>query len=220
MGFKDKFNNSKKFVENKLDMKEKEDAIFEDNDKEMDKFLDKNVNNYDEVGINVSQKPESFHHFLLEDKYKDAEMKIRGFKEIYDKEKQKWVVVRRSVHCFTDEEAEYILRTIQIYLSSSITLGRISREQYGIKIMAIHDEISSVFVNIATYKYCRYVKPEVIEEMHIQNHEIFVCAMELIKSNYTRSIDGEENKRTHDKLQHQESLRYGDKDLTKKEGYT
>ena len=68
------------------------------------------------VDINPAQKPESFHHFLLENQYKDLELLIRGYKEVFNKTLNKWEIKRKESHCFTDEESEHILRLAQTNL--------------------------------------------------------------------------------------------------------
>ena len=59
---------------------------------------------YDDMGIQPAQRPESFHHFILENQYKDLERSIRGFKDVFDKDTQQWKTIRKKEHCFTDEE--------------------------------------------------------------------------------------------------------------------
>ena len=68
-------------------------------------------------------------------KYQDIEKSIRGYKDVFNKDKQEWELKRKKVHCFTDEEAENILRTAQSLLSTDIKLGYIEKDVFGMIIM-------------------------------------------------------------------------------------
>jgi len=186
---------------------------------------------YDDMGIPPAQKPESFHHFILENQYKDLERSIRGFKDVYDKEKQQWVTMRKKEHCFTDEESEEILRTAQSHLATDIKLGRINVQVYGALMDALYQEIAFIFESIAEYRYGRYnsftkegvltkVNFEKQYEMKLQNHKIFLELFTRIEANYSRAIGGMENKMTHESVQGQESLQGGGEDPYSKKRYS
>lgn len=174
---------------------------------------------YDEVGSLPSQKPESFHHFILDNQYRDLERSIRGFKDIWDKEQNKWITIRKKDHCFTDEEAEDILRTAQAHLATDIKLGRINLEVFGEMMNMIYMEISYLFESTAEYRYGRYGNYEKQAEMKLQNHKIFLELMSRIQANYSRSIGGAEVKLTHDSVKGQESLQQPYRDFSKNKGY-
>jgi len=174
---------------------------------------------YDEVGSLPSQKPESFHHFILDNQYRDLERSIRGFKDVWDKTQNKYITIRKQEHCFTDEEAEDILRTAQAHLATDIKLGRINQEVFGEMMNMIYMEISFLFESIAEYRYGRYGNYEKQAEMKLQNHKIFLELMSRIQANYSRSIGGAENKLTHDSVKGQESLQQPYKDFSKNKGY-
>lgn len=172
--------------------------------------------NNDEVGVTPAQKPESFFHFILENQYKDLERSIRGVKDVFDKDTQRWVIKRKQKHCFTDEEAEDILRTAQSHLSTDIKLGWIKLETFGEYMQTLYDEISFLFESIAEYRYGRYGSYQDQYEMKLQNHKIFLELWTRIQANYSRSINGQENKYTHDSVKSQESLQGTEKDWTGK----
>ena len=96
---------------------------------ELDSYLDPNELDDYGVGIQPAQKPESFHHFILENKYQDLEKSIRGYKDVYNKNTREWETKRKETHCFTDEEAEEILRTAQSLLATDIKLSFINKRQ-------------------------------------------------------------------------------------------
>ena len=182
---------------------ENEDDNFED-----DMFNDSN--RYD-IGIQPSQKPESFHHFILENQYKDLERSIRGFKDIFNKETQKWETKRKDSHCFTDEEAEEILRTAQSHLATDIKLSYINKDVFGEMMMAIFKRLDELFYSISEYRYGRYGEPEVQYNMKLQNRKIFLELWTRVQANYSRAIAGQENKATHSSVHGQESLQSSDR---------
>lgn len=172
-----------------------------------DNFDLNNFGRYDDMSIQPSQKPESFHHFILENQYKDLERSIRGFKDVFDKETQQWKTIRKKEHCFTDEEAEEILRTAQSHLATDIKLGFINKDSFPILMDTIYQEIAFLFESIAEYRYGRYGNYDQQYEAKLQNHKIFLELFTRIQANYSRSIAGMENKYTHDSVKGQESLK-------------
>lgn len=220
-----KLNKKEKINERKFHHNEDSfDPLFDEDDFKEEKFDD------GEVGIQPAQKPESFHHFVLENQYKDLERSIRGYKDIYDKESQKWILKRKKTHCFTDEEAEDILRTAQSHLATDIKLGWIRMGVFGDYMNALYKEIAFLFESIAEYRYGRYntfddkgnlvrVNYDTQYKMKAQNQKIFLELWTRIQANYSRSVNGQENKYTHESVKGQESLQSGDKDYSKHRGY-
>ena len=174
----------------------------------------------EEVGIQPAQKPESFHHFILENQYKDLERSIRGLKDIWDKQNQKWITKRKKDHCFTDEEAEDILRTAQSHLATDVKLGWIKAEVFGLYMDAVYKEIAFLFESIAEYRYGRYGDFDVQYQMKLQNQKIFLELWTRIQMNYSRAINGQENKATHGSVKGQESLQAVDRDVTGNRGFS
>lgn len=177
-------------------------------------------NDFDDVGIRPSQKPESFYHYILENQYKDLERSIRGFKDVFDKSTNQWKTKRKNIHCFTDEEAEEILRTAQSHLATDIKLGYISIDAFPLMMNAIYEELSFLFESIAEYRYGRYGDYDTQYEMKLQNHKIFLELFTRIQANYSRSIKGQENKYTHDSVKGQESLQQTERDYSQGDSYT
>ena len=179
-----------------------------DDDVNDDDFNDNpfNDDNRYDIGIQPSQKPESFHHFILENQYKDLERSIRGFKDIFNKETQKWETKRKKAHCFTDEEAEEILRTAQSHLATDIKLSYINKDVFGEMMMALFKRLDELFYSISEYRYGRYGEPEVQYNMKLQNRKIFLELWTRVQANYSRAIQGQENKATHGSVHGQESL--------------
>lgn len=187
---------------------------------EEDDFDDEFRDDYDSVGIQPAQKPESFHHFILENQYKDLEKSIRGYKDVFSKEKQTWEVKRKSEHCFTDEEAEEILRTAQSYLATDIKLSFINKEVFGEQMMAIYKVLEQLFWDFAEYRYGRYGDYESQYKMKLQNLKIFQELWVRVQANFSRAIQGQENKATHMGVQSQESLQGGRDDLDMNRRYS
>lgn len=177
---------------------EGEPIDFSDLDKELD--LDD-----DDIGLPPAQKPASFHHFILENQYRDIEMLIRGYKEIKDKKTQKWKIVKKENHCFTDEEAEKFVRIVQAHLSPDIKLGVIHPESYKIKMLGLG---SRLFEYVETMMYYQFGRFHESEQLSMKEDAITIThtVLQRISSNYSRAISGRENKWTHDSVKGQESL--------------
>lgn len=223
-GFKKIDENLKKISQNDTygnyeDFEDDLNEYSKDKNKPFNKNFNDDFNFFDDVGIQQSQKPESFHHFILENQYRELEKSIRGFKDVYDKETREWRTVRKKEHCFTDEEAEEIVGTAQSHLATDIKLSYISLESFPILMDAIYQEISFLFESIAEYRYGRYGSYEKQYEMKLQNHKIFLELFTRIQANYSRAIKGSENKATHESVKGQESLQQIDRDFTKNRGY-
>jgi len=178
-----------------------------------DDFLDNSSNQgfdpYGDVHVQVPQKPASFHHFILQNKYQDLEKNIRGYKDVYNKDKQEWEVKRKEQHCFTDEESEEILRTVQSHLATDIKLTFYNKETFGIRFLAVYNEIEFLFKRIMEYRYGRYGDAKIQGKMKEQAVKIFVDVITRIEANYLMAIQGLENQRTHEGIRSQESLQGG-----------
>ncbi len=194
------------------------DLVSVDDDNDLSKDDTYGNNDYpiyeDEIGVQPAQKPESFHHFILENQYKDLERSIRGLKDVWDKQEQKWKTKRKDMHCFTDEEAEDILRTAQSHLATDIKLGFIKTEVFGNYMDAVYKELAFLFESIAEYRYGRYGHFEKQYHMKLQNNKIFLELWTRVQANYSRSIAGAENKATHGSVRGQESLQSNSTDYT------
>lgn len=209
-----KFNKKESINERRFHHKEEVefDPMYDEENKD-DKFEE------NEVGVQPAQKPESFHHFILENQYKDLERSIRGLKDVWDKETQTWKTKRKDKHCFTDEEAEDILRTAQSHLATDVKLGWIKMDVFGEYMNALYKELAFLFESIAEYRYGRYGDYEEQYKMKVQNQKIFLELWTRVQANYSRSVNGQENKYTHESVKGQESLQSGDKDFSKQRGY-
>jgi hypothetical protein len=163
------------------------------------------INSPQELGIKTSQKPESFYHFILENKFQDLEKLIRGYKDVLNKDKQ-WVIVKKEEHCFTDEEAEDIVRTAQAHLSTDIKLAFWTQNEFRLLMKAIRYEIAAQFRSIAETRYGRYGGYKKQMRMKEINATIWLALITRIRANYSVAIKGSENRMTHDSTKAQESL--------------
>lgn len=159
-----------------------------------------------EANIQQAQKPESYHHFILENKFRDLERSIRGYKDVFNKETKQWEVKRKDMHCFTDEEAESVVRMAQVHLGTDIKLARMSLEAFGQMMDLIYEETERFFVRIMEYRYGRYGSVERQSKMKDENLKILVELYNSIWANYSRSVGGSENNAAHDSMKGQESL--------------
>ena len=226
--FKDNLEKKKNKPQDKIgDFAEYEDEYYDDAYKDEPYPEDR----YDDMAIQPAQRPESFHHFILENQYRDLERSIRGFKDVFNKEEQKWVTIRKKNHCFTDEEAEGIIRAAQSHLATDIKLSRMSPEAFGSMMDLLFEELQKLFRRIAEYRYGRYnkftkdgklmrVDYALQGKMKDENKKILVELYNRIWANYSRAIGGMENKAVHDSVKAQESLQQtGDNDFYSKKRY-
>lgn len=177
-------------------------------------------NDFYDANIQKAQKPESFHHFILDNKFQSNEKSIRGYKDVYNKETDKWEVKRKAIHCFTDEEAESIVRMAQAHLGTDIKLAHMSLEAFGHMMNLIYDEFERFFSRIMEYRYGRYGSYELQSKMKDENLKILVELYNCVWANYSRAIGGSENKLTHDSVKSQESLQQSGQDDDMRRGYT
>lgn len=205
--------NNSQLEKQKLDKKNKKKKKGSDEERFADPFSDEFFDDrgfgfgYDDpVSLYPAQKPESFHFFILENQYQDLERAIRGVKDVWNKDQEKWVIKRKAEHCFTDEEAEEIVRTAQSHLSSDIKLAIFNRNEYPILLDGIYDQLWVLFKSIMEYRFGRFGNQTKQMKMKMQAVNIFNMLMMRIKANYSRAIEGRENTATHDSVKGQESL--------------
>jgi len=177
-----------------------------DSKNEDDKFEDDLNFDEDEYRLPIAQKPESFHRYILENDFRTLERQIRGLKDVWDKNEGKYVTKRKESHCFTDEEAESILRLCETHLSSGIKLSIMTKEQYDIKLMGLYQQIETHFREIMEYKFGRFKGFNLQLQMKRDAINIFSSVMFNIFANYSRAVEGRENRATHDSVKAQESL--------------
>jgi len=212
--------------------KEEEFKRKKDNDDNYDDYDDyDDFNDTYDVNIQQAQKPESFHRFVLDNKFGELERSIRGYKDVFNKQTQKWEVKRKEVHCFTDEEAESIVRTAQAHLSADIKLSRMSVDAFGDMMDLIYDEIERLFARIMEYRYGRYNTFDKNGNLLVVNYtlqgkmkdealKILVELYNSIWANYSRAVGGRENIDTHQSVRGQESLQQTDNSDFNNRGYT
>lgn len=184
-----------------------------DKDKGLDEKKKEIDNLFDDImpkGQQKGQKPESFHHFILENQYKEFEIAFRGYREQWDKDEEKWVLRKKSVHCFTDEEAEDMLQDAKIYLSSEIKLACFNNTNFNSMLANVYEQMRIQFREIAEYSYGRYKDKDTINKMKLENLRLFNAMFMRIFANMSRAIAGKENVMTHESVQGQESLRQTD----------
>lgn len=213
---KNKFKVQKEYNEELPKNQQNSNQNKKNNNDYFDEFEDNFSNNdsrFNDEPVNLlpAQKPESFHFFILENQYQDLERAIRGVKDVWDKDNQKWVIKRKDVHCFTDEEAEDIVRTAQTHLSSDIKLAIFSREEYPILLTEIFEQMWDLFKEIIEYRFGRFGNITNQLKMKNQAVNIFNMLMMRIKANYSRAREGRENIATHDSVKGQESLNQTDR---------
>lgn len=225
--FKDPYQEPKENHQPKENKKDKKKKSKEDK-RYLDPFSDdfSDIDNFgggfneDNINLYPAQKPESFHFFILENQYQDLERAIRGVKDVWDKENEKWVIKKKSNHCFTDEESEEIVRTAQSHLSSDIKLAIFNKAEYPILLNSIYEQLWTLFKEIMDYRFGRFGNLTKQQEMKLQAVNIFNMLTMRIKANYSRAVEGRENERTHDSVKGQESLQQTERRGDFSRGYT
>lgn len=196
----------------KFESDEKENP-FEDDDSLQEPIED------NEYRLPQAQKPESFHRYILDNEYRTLEREIRGLKDVWNKEHGKYITKKKDNHCFTDEEAEFILRIVETHLSATIKLSIMSKDQFDIKIMGLYRVIETHFREIMEYKFGRFKGFNEQLERKREAIAIFTSVMFNIVANYSRAVDGRENAATHESVKGQESLQQNT-DFKQDRGYT
>jgi len=217
--FDDSNINKKKF-ERKQDNDFDNFSEFEDDSDDIYNDIGENDMYGQEVAMQKAQKPESFHHFILENQYRDLEGSIRGYKDYYDPKRSEWKLIKKKQHCFTDEEAEDILRTAQSHLATDIKLAYIKPDSFVLYMKAIMKQLAFIFESIAEYRYGRYGDSEAQYKMKLANHKVFLELWTRVQANYSRAIGGQEIKYTHESVKGQESLQNTESEAEKRRGYT
>jgi hypothetical protein len=87
--------------------------------------------------------------------------------------------------------------------------------------MQLFKSIRKLFREIAEYRYGRYSHDKngnpipggyaIEQAMKLQNYKIFTELTERVVANFSRAIQGVENRLTHDSVKGQESLQSGDR---------
>lgn len=199
-----------------LDKNNNFNEVLDDFEEDFNEDFDKNRSYEDEYSnLQPSQKSESFHFFILENQYRDLERMIRGVKDVWDNKGERWRIKKKDRHCFTDEEAEDILRTAQSHLSPDIKLAIFHKEEYPIILTSIFEQLYVMFKSVMEYKFGRFGNITEQYKMKQQAVNIFMALTMRIKANYSRAIMGSENKATHQSVKGQESLHSNER----KDGY-
>jgi len=147
-------------------------------------------------------------------------MSIRGYKNVFNKVTKQWEIKKKELHCFTPEEAESIVRMAQAHLGTDIKLSRMSMDAFSQMMNLIYDEFERFFTRIMEYRYGRYGAYELQSKMKDENMKILVELYNSVWANYSRAIEGSENKLTHDSVKSQESLQQSGQDEFGRSGYT
>lgn len=86
--------------------------------------------------------------------------------------------------------------------------------------MAIYKRLDELFYSISEYRYGRYGNEDRQYQMKLQNRKIFLELWTRVQANYSRAIQGQENKYTHDSVKGQESLQQSGREDYDNKRYT
>ena len=142
-----------------------------------------------------SEKSNSYFNLILDSDYKDMELDIRGLRYIsYTNPKTGKQIVeleRRENHYLSEDGAEDLLMELKGHLSSDIKLGNLKEKEF----LMTQEIIRKTFI-----KYIRNNLERLgmsTEEKQRKARPLIVMILNRIRAVYSRSIQGQENKRSH-----------------------
>lgn len=144
----------------------------------------------------VEEKDINTNYFslILSSDFRDLEMEIRGlryYKEI-DKHGREIITTKRiEGHYLSEQGADDLLLELKAHLSSDIKLGVMTRDEFLMQQEIIRKFLHSYIMN-NLYKLGMDT-----EEKQRKSPTLFTMMMARIRSVYSRSIAGMENKRSH-----------------------
>lgn len=141
-----------------------------------------------------TEKSSGYFNLILDSDYRDIELDIRGLKYVsYKDENGKEIVEleRRNNHYLSEDGAEDLLIEMKGHLSPDIKLGLLTINEF----LLIQNIIRKTFI-----KYIRNNLERLgmdTEEKQRKARPLIVMILNRIRSVYSRSIAGTENKRSH-----------------------
>ncbi len=152
------------------------------------KLIDKKIH-YEE-----KTKSNSYFNLILDSSYNDIEMEIRGLRYMYYKDSKGKKIVeleRKPNHFLSEEGAEYLLTELRMHTNTDLKLGFITDEEFK--------RTMDIFINRFTFfmKQNLYNLGMDTEEKARKGVMICIAIINRVRSVYSRSIEGRENKRSH-----------------------
>lgn len=140
------------------------------------------------------KKSNNYFNLILDSDYKDIELEIRGLRYIsYINESGKKIIEleNKPDHYLNEDGAEYILTKLRMHTSSDLKLGFLTEEEF------------KRTMGIFTRTFIRFMK-ENLQELGMDTEKkqrkgviLTVAIINRVRSVYSRSISGRENKRSH-----------------------
>lgn len=144
--------------------------------------------------INQKEKDGNYFSLILSSDFEDLEMEIRGlryYKEMGKNGKTEIITKRVEGHYLSEQGAEDLLLELKAHLSSDIKLGVMTRDEFLQQQEIIRKWLHS-YISNNLYKLGMDT-----EEKQRKSPTLFVMMMARIRSVYSRSIAGMENKASH-----------------------
>jgi len=161
--------------------------------------------------INPRDKSGNYFNLILSSDFEDLEMEIRGlryYKEFNEFGEESIITKRVEGHYLSEQGSEDLLLELKAHLSSDIKLGVMTRDEFLQQQEIIRKWLHSYITN-NLYKLGMDT-----EEKQRKAPTLFVMMMARIRSVYSRSIAGAENKMSHGDIKLS-----GDLDIQKEERF-
>lgn len=181
-------------LEKEKELIEKENPFYNRNKKPIKKNIQEKKENRSVPFMVKRDKDGSYFHLILGSDFEDLEMEIRGlryYKEIDDNGKEIIVTKRLENHYLSEQGAEDLLLELKGHLSSDIKLGVLTRDEFLMTMDIIRKFLISYIKN-NLYKLGMDT-----EEKQRKAPTLIVMMLARIRSVYSRSVGGNENKASH-----------------------
>lgn len=141
------------------------------------------------------QKSNNYFNLILDSDLQDIELEIRGIRKVgyYDEKMKKNVeeYEKKENHYLTDNGADFLLTQLKLHIPADMKLGYITADEFKTTMSAFHEELFD-FVQDHMNVLGMY-------SFEDQNKGLMLCIaiVNRVRAVYSRSIGGNENKRSH-----------------------
>lgn len=141
------------------------------------------------------QKSNNYFSLILDSDFKTIEMEIRGLRYVtYNDPKTGKKIVeleRKDDHYLSQQGGEYILNYLQMNTSTDLKLGHLTEKEFKQTMdLLIKSFIRFIRQNLEKFGADTYEKQD-------KTVQLTIATLNRIRSVYSRSIEGQENRRSH-----------------------
>jgi hypothetical protein len=167
----------------------KKTKTHETSPKPKEKIITKETPHYKE-----KVKSSGYFNLILDSDYQDLELEIRGLRYVKrtdEKGKEKVYLEKKEDHYLSDDGAEDILLELKAHLNTDIKLGFLTVDEF----LQTQDIIRKSFIKYMRNNMHRLGMDD--ESKQRKARTLIVMILMRIRSAYSRSVRGVENKRSH-----------------------